>query len=922
MRHKLRAAALACLILGLSVAGPSMAAGKKSADAAFNPDIPYQKQILPNGLTLLIHEDHKVPIVAVNIWYHVGSKDERPGRTGFAHLFEHLMFNGSENHDDEFFRPLEAVGASKMNGTTWYDRTNYFQNVPTSALDLALWLESDRMGHLSGVITQEKLDEQREVVLNEKREGENRPYGRMDDYIAAATYPSEHPYSWTSIGSEADLNAATVDDVKQWFAANYGAANAVLVIAGDVDPEAVKKKVEHYFGDIAPGPTRARHGPWVAKMSGTKRATMQDRVPQARIQKIWNVPGFCAEETNYLSLAADVLAGGKTSRLHRRLVYQDRIATSVSAGLGPFEIGSQFTIDAMVAPGVDPAKVEQAIDEELARFLAEGPDAEELERVRTNFEADFVRGLERIDGFGGKSATLARYEVYCGSADWYKREFKWIATATPKQVGASARDWLSDGQFVMTVEPFPEYQASGQDADRSQLPQVGEPPALELPSLQRSHLSNGIEVILAERHAAPVVQVALLFDAGYAADSVLPGTAKMTLDMLDEGAGKRDSLALAQRQEELAVQIGTQSNQDSSFVLMNALTERLPESLDLLSDMVIRPRFEEEELSRLRQQRLAAIAQEKSQPQGIATRLYPALLYGKDHVYAGTRSGNGSEEAVKAMSIDDLRAFHAQWIRPDNARILVVGDTTLADIEPILEKRFGNWKAPERPLQLKTIAQVERASQPRLFLINKTGASQTLLLGADLAPPKSDPEDTAMNLASSVLGGLFVSRLNLNLREDKHWSYGARSILGTARGQRPFVIYTNIQADKTVDGLKEIQKELRGIIGDAPITEEELAFAADNFVVGLPGENETSQDVASSYLSILQYGLEDTHYNDLVPEVQAITVDAVNAAARNLINPDAMTWVIVGDLAQIEAPIREMGLGEVTVLDVEGKVLR
>jgi len=912
-----------CVALAISLAGPALAADKPAAAAPFNPDIPYQKHILPNGLTLLIHEDHKAPIVAVNVWYHVGSKDERPGRTGFAHLFEHLMFNGSENHDDEFFRPLEAVGASKMNGTTWYDRTNYFENVPTSALDLALWLESDRMGHLAGAISQAKLDEQRGVVLNEKAQDENEPYGGAQDLIAAATYPAGHPYSWTSIGSEADLKAATVDDVKKWFAEHYGAANAVLVIAGDVNPEDIKKKVELYFGDIPSGPPRTRAEAWVAKMAGTKRAAMQDRVPQARVFKVWNVPGFCEQDTNLLSLASEVLAGGKTSRLYQRLVYRDRLATSINAGLGPFEIGSQFTIDAMVAPGADPVAVEKVIDEEVARFLKDGPTAKELARVRTGAQADFIRGLERIDGFSGKSSTLAQYEVYCGDAQWYKREFSWIAQASPQAVRKVAQDWLSDGQFVLTVEPIPDYEAAKTGADRSKLPAVGAAPALELPPLQRAKLSNGIEVVLAERHAAPIVHMSLMFDAGQAAEPRdRPGTARMTLEMLDEGAGTRNVLEVAERKEELSAQIGAQSNLDTSFILLNSLKAKLPESLDLVADIVRRPHFPATELERLRAQRLAAIQQEKSQPQGMATRIYPSLIYGADHPYGGTRSGNGTEASVQAITVDDLKRFHARWIRPDDARILIVGDTTMAEAKPLLERAFGDWKSPTEARPVKDVPKVASQTAPRVFLVNKRDAGQTLLLGAHLAPPITDPDETAMNLASSVFGGMFISRLNLNLREDKHWSYSAGSQMGSSRGQRPFVVYTQVQTDRTADSVKEILKELRDITSDKPITATELKLATDNLVVGLPGENETSAEVASSFLNILQYGLKDSYYNDLVPLAQGINEAQVNAAAKKLIHPEQLTWIVVGDLAKIEEPIRALKLGEVKVLDADGKVLR
>jgi zinc protease len=429
-------------------------------------DIPYTKTVLPNGLTLIVHEDHKAPIVAVNVWYHVGSKDERPGRTGFAHLFEHLMFNGSENFNDEFFRPLEPAGATKMNGSTWLDRTNYFQNVPTSALDLTLWLESDRMGHLLGAIDQKKLDEQRGVVQNEKRQGENQPYGKVDELIAQNTYPAGHPYSWETIGSMADLNAASLDDVKEWFRTYYGAANAVLVLAGDITAEEAKKKVELYFGDIPSGPTIKRQQAWVAKMTGEKRAMMQDHVPQARIYKTWNIPGYNTHDFALLDLASDLLGSGKNSRLYKRLVYTDQIATSVSVGLGPFEIGSQFQITATVKPGGDPRAVEKVLDEELAKFLRDGPTAAELDRVRISGFASFVRGIERIDGSGGKSYILAQSEVYGGSPDFYKQYLKWIREATAKDVQGVSKQWLSDGVFVVNVVPTPEYHVASMRATR------------------------------------------------------------------------------------------------------------------------------------------------------------------------------------------------------------------------------------------------------------------------------------------------------------------------------------------------------------------------------------------------------------------------------------------------------------------------
>jgi zinc protease len=896
-------------------------AGKAPALAQL--DIPYQKHVLPNGLTLVIHEDHKAPLVAVNVWYHVGSKDEKPGKTGFAHLFEHLMFNGSEHFNDEFFRPLEKVGATKVNGTTWYDRTNYFQNVPVSALDLTLWLESDRMGHLLGAVNQKRLDEQRGVVQNEKRQGDNQPYGKVDDFIAASTYPAGHPYSWTTIGSMEDLDAASLKDVHEWFKSWYGAANVTLVIAGDVDPAEVVKKVERHFGDIPAGPVLQRQQAWVAKMSGERRATMQDRVPQSRLLKVWNIPGVTTHDFTLLGLYADVLASGKNSRLYKRLVYAEQLATSVGAGMGPFELGSQLTVDVMVKPGVSVEVVERVLDEELARLLREGPTAGELDRIKTVRYAGMVRGLERIDGFGGKSHVLAESQVYGGSPDFYKQQLRWQDQATPRAVHAAAQRWLSDGVFVLRVDPYPEYATAKSQVDRSRLPDAGTPPELALPPLQRDTLSNGLKVVLAERHVAPVVYLNLIVDAGLAADSPeRAGTAKMTLNMLDEGTKTRDALQIAARAEELGAQIGTGSIQDSSYISLSAIKAKLADSIELYADVLLNPAFPETDFARLKQIRLANIKQEKIDPAGIAFRNYRRLIFGPDHAYSNPGSGNGTEPVVEAMTTADLRAFYARWVRPDNATLLVVGDTTLAEIKPLLEKRLGGWKAPAEPLPRKNVASVSLPAKPRVFLINRTGADQSYILAAHAAPPKNDPDDIAMQAANTVLGGLFTSRINMNLREDKHWSYGASSGLVQARGPRPFYAAASVQTDKTAPSMVELRKELLEAVGKRPLKAAELEQAQRAMVLSLPGDNETTPEVAGSFLNILTFGLPDDYYNRYVGKVRGLTPPQANAALRRLVRPDALTWIVVGDLGKIEAAVRKLNFGEVKVLDADGQEIR
>ncbi|HIN26783.1 MAG TPA: insulinase family protein, partial [Candidatus Marinimicrobia bacterium] len=557
-------------------------------------DIPYTKFVLDNGLRVIIHEDHKAPIVAVNIWYHVGSKNENPGRTGFAHLFEHLMFNGSENHNDDYFFPLERVGATDLNGTTNEDRTNYFQNVPANAVDLALWMESDRMGYLLGVVDQERLDEQRGVVQNEKRQGENQPYSLSYEMITENTFPKGHPYSWTVIGSMDDLDAASLEDVQEWFKAYYGTANAVISIAGDIDTETAKAKAEKYFGSIPAGPPVARHDVWIAKMEGMHRQVAQDRVPLPRLYKVWNIPQWGSADADYLNLVSDVLSVGKNSRLYKRLVYEDQIATSVSAYVDLREIAGQFTIVATAQQGVDLEDVEKAIDEELETFLKKGPSRSEMDRIKTQYRAGFIRGIERIGGFGGKSDILARNEVYGGRPDHYKTTLDRVMNARAKDLKGAANRWLSDGVYILEILPFPAYSVSSEDADRSTLPDVGEFPNLRFPDLEKTTLSNGMKVILAERHDIPVVDFNWLFDAGYAADQFgLAGTASMAMGMLDEGTKTRSALAISAEKDKLGANLWSGSGLDICNVRLSALKENLDGSLALAADVILNPVFPE-----------------------------------------------------------------------------------------------------------------------------------------------------------------------------------------------------------------------------------------------------------------------------------------------------------------------------------------
>ncbi len=882
--------------------------------------IPYQKFVLKNGLTLIVHEDHKAPIVAVNIWYHVGSKNEKSGKTGFAHLFEHLMFNGSENYNDDYFKIMEKIGSTDLNGTTNNDRTNYFETVPTSALDLTLWMESDRMGHLVGAIDTAKLNEQRGVVQNEKRQGENEPYALSDELITTGTHPKGHPYSWTVIGSMDDLNAASLNDVHEWFKSYYGAANATISIAGDVNTDEVKAKVEKYFGDIPSGPPVTKFQEYIAKMTGSRRQVAQDRVPQTRIIKVWNVPGWGTKELADLDLLSDVLSQGKTSRFYKRLVYEDQIATSASAFIDPLEIGGQFYIQADVKPGVDPAKVEKALDEELAKLLKSGPTEKELKRVKTQYFARFIRGIERIGGFGGTSDILAQNQVYGGSPDYYKIYNKYIADVTAKEMAATGNKWLSDGVYILQINPFPKYETIASDVDRKKLPETGTPPDATFPALQKAELSNGMKIILAERKSIPVINFNLLIDAGFASDQfAYPGVASMAMSMLDEGTKTKDALQISDEQQMLGANLGTGSNLDMGFVNLSAIKTNLDASLNLFADVVLHPSFPQKELDRLKKERIVAIQREKSSPIAMGLRVVPQFIYGKDHPYGLPFSGTGYETTTNKMTREDMVKFYDTWFKPNNATLVVVGDITMNEIKPKLEKLFANWKRGDVPK--KIVKEVSPAEKPVIYLMDRPGSQSTIIFGAQPAPPYGDKENVAIELMNDIIGGMFTSRINMNLREDKHWSYGSGSFIASARGQRPYIYYGIVQADKSKEALDEMINEVKNYVGDKPATDAEVTQVKEQSSLSLPGGWETNGRVANSLINMVSYNLSDDYYSTYPGKIKSVTTQEVDNVAKRVILPDHLIWIVVTDKSKAEAGLKELGY-DVKYIDGDGNLIQ
>ncbi len=897
---------------------PESAAGAPPASvmadlAALDLDIPYTKMVLPNGLTLIVNEDHRTPTVTFHLWYHVGSKNEPKGRSGFAHLFEHLMFNGSENFNDDFFKATQKIGASNQNGTTNTDRTNYFQTVPTEALDSILWLESDRMGHLLGAVDQAKLDEQRGVVKNEKRQSENQPYGLVWDRITAATYPENHPYGHSVIGSMEDLDAASLQDVQDWFRTWYGPSNSILVLSGDITPEEAKAKVEKYFGSIPPGPPLSHPKSWIPALADNQREVMFDRVAAPRIYRVWNVPELGNADGEPLDVFAYALAGDKNARLTKRLVHDEQIATNVSVGNSQDELAGQFMVIVSAKPDADLAYIEKVVDEEMSRLMEEGPTAAELSKVKVQTVRGIVDTLERN---ASKSSLLATWETYTGDPDGWKKSVDRLEAVTPKQVSDISRKWLTRGSYTLTVKPFPTYAASGQDVDRSAMPMPATIAEAVFPDYQTDTLSNGMKVLLSERRDAPLVNITMLLDTGYGPDftTLKSGVGSLSVNLLDEGTANRTGLEIAEQLDQLGASVGAGYAGETTTVGMSSLTATLDPVLDIYADVIRNPAFREPDFKRLQEQSVQGIRQSFSSPNSIAGIVGAAKTWGEDHPYGRVVT----PEDVAAITRDDVASFHANWFGPNNAAIVVVGATSMAEIKPKLEAAFADWKpAPGKAVPTPAVA---RAAQSKVYIVDRPGSVQSVIRVSGALPPLAKPgEDFAERAFNGLFGGNFTSRINMNLREDKGWSYGARTSVSGGPGPRQFVLSAPVQTDATKGALTEIRKELTEVLAGRPPSAEELTNAKSSAVLGLASRWETGGAVSGSLQSILSEDLPADYFKTYATRFNAVTEAEVTAAARSVLQGDNLVWVVVGDRAKIEADVRALGLGQVEIVDERGK---
>ena len=882
--------------------------------------IEFEKLTLSNGMDLVLHQDTALPIVSVNVWYHVGSKDEEPGKTGYAHLFEHLMFEGSKNHNKSFFEPLQDIGAT-LNGSTTPDRTNYWENVPSNYLELALWLESDRMGFLTDALDQNRFDIQRDVVKNERRQSyENRPYGMASIYLQQALYPLPHPYHWPTIGFHEDLNAATLEDAKKFFREFYSPSNASLSIAGDFDVDKTKTQVEKYFGSLKQGPSLNRKSNMESMIQGKTSITLYDKVLLPKLILAWpSTPRFHEDEAA-LSILASILGAGKVSRLHKTLVYERRIAQSVGVGNGPSEIAGEFYLEATAAPDHSIKEIEDAVHGEIEKIQKEPPSQEELQRIKNVMELQRIRQMAQVGGFGGRANRLNSFNVFAGDPGLINTDFERYIAVTPEDISRVAQTYLSARLVSLVVLPEPSFNQTPEDVDRSLKPSPEKQKKFNPPVTKRTKLGNGLNVLLVEKQELPIVTFGLLLGSGASTDpSNKPGLSALTSSMLQEGTTSHTSQEISSEFEFMGTQLNISVGRERTVFSTATIDRYFAKAMELISDIVKNPSFPPDEFDRIRKERLTSLRRLRDDSTALASRVAPGLIYGSDSAY-GHPIG-GTEESVGAFEIEDLIEYWKANYDPDSATLLVVGNVSLDDVKDITNKYFGDWNVKITDNQLeKPMESLYSHSANLIYLLDKPGAAQSIIRCGVLGPPRINANYSSLILLDSIFGGQFTSRLNMNLRQDKGYSYGYRSWIDWHKKSSLFGFGGAVETDVTGDALNETIKEARRIIADTPVSRNEFESAKAGLIREFPSLFETQGQILEGLAQIVSYDLPDDYYNHIIDEIASTSLEDVNRVAKEILSKDRLVTLLVGDRSVIEEQIKTLGW-DICLLDHNGRII-
>jgi zinc protease len=927
---------LSSLAFVLAVAAPSTPAQTAPAATAL-PQVAFEKTTLPNGLELILIEDHRLPIVAVNIWYHVGPANEAPGLTGFAHLFEHMMFAATRHvARGQADRLLEGAGATDSNGSTDYDRTNYYDTVPSNQLELALWVHADRMGYLLDVLDQTALSNQQDVVRNERRQSvENRPYGIVEEAMNHALFPKNHPYYASVIGSHADIQNAKLADVRDFFTRYYGPNNASIVIAGDIDKAKTRALVTKYFGSFRRSAPVAKPAVATPPITRERRLTVADRVELPRVYMAWLTPPAYQPGDAELAVTAQILAGGKAGRLYKSLVYERQIAQDTAAAQNSNALTSTFVIDVTARPGTDAIALETGIDAELQALRDKGPTELEVERARNTIETAMLSSIDKLGG-AGLANQVNQYNQYTGDPGYLPKDIARLRRVTAADVQRVARSYLQPNARVLVagvpgkpeLGPDPAAQpvkpgvktaaATGINRDeawRRQPPKAGPAPKFTLPQGESFQLANGLRVIHHYNPALPLVAAELVVKSGSDANpDDQPGLAGFTAQMLQEGTASRSAPRIADEIAQLGAFLGSASSTDSSTVSLLSLRSTFAQALDVVADVVQHPAFPTAEVERQRAARIGALAQQRDNPEAVAAVTGASALYGAKHPYGYGQLG--TEQAIRAATRDDLYQFWRRHYVPANAALIVSGDITLDELRGVAEARFGGWP---RTLPTPMLPGEAEGTKARLVMVDKPGAPQTALRVTLLGTNRKTPDYPALQVMNAALGGLFSSRINLNLREDKGYSYGMFSGFRYDRTPGPFVIAGSVRTDVTGASVSEIFKEVRGI-RSRPLPAAELAGARDSQVYSLPGQFETNSSIGASLAETYVFDLPPDYWRTLPDQFRRVTAAQVQAVANKYLAPERMKVIAVGDRAKVLPQLKNLGLGQAEMRDADGQV--
>ena len=869
---------------------------------------------LENGLAVVLHEDHSLPMAAVNVWYHVGSQNEEPARTGFAHLFEHIMFKGSKHHNREYFLPLQEIGAN-VNGSTTVDRTNYYENVPAEYLELALWLESDRMGFLLDALDEGGFATEREVVKNERRQSyENRPYGLASQEIRAALFPPSHPYHWQTIGSQEHLDAASLEDVKRFFRRFYAPNNASLCLAGDIDLGAAEALARRYFGSLPPAPPVPRIGRWTPHLEGEVQLRLEDRVQLARVYFAWvGPPRFDVDEAP-LDVLTSILAEGRSSRLYRQLVYERQIAREVNARFDAMEIAGELRLDATVAAGASVSEVEQGLLAEVDRLARQAPEPQEVQRAVNRLEAGYTRQLQSIGGFGGRADLLNYFQVFAGDAGRVNSDVERYLAVTPEDVRRVAQRWLTAGRVRLVVSPRASIAATSSTVDRAVQPGPGAERGFHAPVPRRFHLAGGIDLLLVERHELPIVAVAVHFSGGAASDPTgAPGLTSLAARLLTEGTTHRSSTDIADQSDALAARLNLAVHREFVSASTEVLTRHWPAALELLVDVLTNPTFPEREVERIRTERITDLRRLGDDANALAERASTAVLYGGGSAYGHPSAGR--EAAVAEFSRTELADQYLRTILHRRPTVVIAGDVDGERVARQLEAAFAGWEGQAAALAPSDAAPQQQAAT--LYLVDKPGAAQSVIAAGQLAVPRLHADYLPLVVMNMAFGGQFTARLNMNLRERKGYTYGYRSRFDWRAVSSTFVAGGAVQTAVTKEALIETLREFEDLVERRPLAADEFEKAQLGLIRGYPPTFETPGHIIGRLLDLVHYGLADDEYAGQIDRLRTVTLADVHRAAAEHIHPNQLAIVVVGDLAVIEPGVRELGL-PVVHLDREG----